>query len=161
MSVNGLHKCSVLATIFICYSCNIFVKSATDLSSKLQVIHFSAEKKKTLLGQFVETGQSSFSRGKHRSCLGWVFHIKSGSFADNTKIVQPEKWPLLTLKTQPRFHPFNWSLSMLFLHSHLYCFDWKHKRQLFRMLSKCKVTLSFHYDANWIKTNGHVFLFVF
>jgi hypothetical protein len=28
------------------------------------------------------------NRRDHRSCLGWVFNLKLGSFTDNTKIVQ-------------------------------------------------------------------------
>ncbi len=40
-----------------------------------------------------------------RTCLGLVFSCKLGSFSDNTKNVAACKWPLLKLKTRPRFCP--------------------------------------------------------
>ncbi len=40
-----------------------------------------------------------------RSCLGQVFNCKLGSFIDNNKNLVTCKWPLLKLKTQPRFCP--------------------------------------------------------
>ncbi len=40
-----------------------------------------------------------------KSCLGRVFSFKLGSFTDKTKNVAACKWPLLKLKTRPRFCP--------------------------------------------------------
>ncbi len=47
---------------------------------------------------------STITNGREpRGCLDPVFNCKLGSFTDNTKIVTSWKWPLLKLKTRPRF----------------------------------------------------------
>jgi hypothetical protein len=65
-----------------------------------------------------------------RSCLGWVFNFKLGSFYWYHQNFAACKWPLLKLKTQPRFCPVSWSLSVLkdsisfFKKKLFYVFSW-------------------------------------
>jgi LIM domain len=68
---------------------------------------------KPITGQCLRPGSAITNGREPRSCLGRVFNCKLGSFTDNTKNVAICKWPLLKLKTQPRFCPVSWSLSML------------------------------------------------
>ncbi len=56
---------------------------------------------------------STITNGREpRSFVGRVFNCKLGSFTDNAKNVAACKWPLLKLKTRPRFCRVSWSLSM-------------------------------------------------
>ena len=64
--------------------------------------------------RLLNTPGSTITNGREpRSCLDQVFNCKLGSFTDNTKNVAACKWPLLKLKTRPRFCPVSWSLSMV------------------------------------------------
>jgi thioredoxin reductase len=61
---------------------------------------------KQLANQVSIQSGSAITNGRDpRSCLGQVFNCKLGSFIDNTKNVATCNWPLLKLKTWPRFCP--------------------------------------------------------
>ncbi len=57
-------------------------------------------------------GRAISNRREPRSCLGWVFNHKLGSFTWKQHKCTACKRPLLKLKTRPRFRPVVWSLSM-------------------------------------------------
>jgi len=75
------------------------------------------------------------NRREPRSCLGRVFNCTLGSFTDNTKNVAACKWPLLKLKTRPRFCPVSSSLSMnqlkmLARDTHVFCLSVSERKKI-------------------------------
>ncbi len=57
-------------------------------------------------------GSAITNRWETKSCLGKVFNSKLVNFTDDSKTVAACKWPLLKLKTRPRFCPVSLSLSL-------------------------------------------------
>ncbi len=104
-----------------------------------------------------QPGSAITNRREPRSCLGRVFNCMLGSFTDNTKNVAACKWPLLKLKTLPRFCPVSSSLSMNQLkmlashkHSYVFCLSVSKRKKIWEGASSHFTSLQMYFKFKLI-----------